>query len=376
MSKLTVVFPVYNSITRNGDGFIQQALDSLLNQTFEDFEIHILDNISTDDTPKICEKYARSDKRIKFTIDTKRRFPEDGINKIVENVTSEYLMVANCDDLWNYHYMEVLLDTLNKNPKIAGVYSNGHFINVENHIGGSLITNTSFAYTNEVALNFCLAVQHRNVVPAVFSIFRTESYKSALPFTAFDTLKANVDNLFLMKFLLNGNKLQLVNEKLFYYRNKNRKLDPPKIEGMPTSPILIWTYYIIHQLKFYTVVAKCIPSNTPLLNVVAFDSCLRHIRSLLLWVMRDFETDKFERSTLETLYERYKVIESLLLTNPHPKFTEDLCKTTCKKGRIFKKRIVQYVYDIMRPHTILDEMLTKVDTINTEMALIVNNFKS
>ena len=59
--KLSVGIPVYN-----GEKYLSYCLDSILNQTFTDFEIIICDNGSTDNTSEICQTYAQSDSRIKF----------------------------------------------------------------------------------------------------------------------------------------------------------------------------------------------------------------------------------------------------------------------------------------------------------------------
>ena len=56
---LSIGLPIYN-----GEDFISEALDSLLAQTFQDFEIIISDNASSDRTPEICQAYAAKDSRI------------------------------------------------------------------------------------------------------------------------------------------------------------------------------------------------------------------------------------------------------------------------------------------------------------------------
>src|SRR2546421_5586268 len=58
---LSIGMPVYN-----GAQFISQSLDSLLKQTFSDFEIIICDNASEDATQAICREYARRDSRIRY----------------------------------------------------------------------------------------------------------------------------------------------------------------------------------------------------------------------------------------------------------------------------------------------------------------------
>lgn len=367
MAKVSILLPVYNSISRNGDGYLQQALDSLIHQTFTDIEIHILDNISIDDTPKICQEYAKQDERVKFKVDTKQRFPEDGINKLAEGINSEYVMVANCDDLWNHYYIEHLIEIIDSKPNIDLVYSNGSFIDQDDNIGNSLISDTDISYTHEPDENFCIAIQYRNVIPILFGIFRTEAYKRTLPYQTFDTLKANVDNLFLAKFFLNGFKAQLYDRPLFHYRDRCRKLQPKSIEGMPKNPILIWVYYIKHQLNFYRAVERYIPDDKPLLKIITIDSCMRHITYLLGWVERDLVKDQFERSVIEILHKKYKVIYSLLLKESYPQPTEQLYNDSYRKCELLKKSILEYIRKIMNPNEVIDSTIKLVEEIQEEI---------
>ena len=50
----------------NGEKYFRQALNSLLNQTYKNFELIISDNASMDETKKICEEYAKREKKIKY----------------------------------------------------------------------------------------------------------------------------------------------------------------------------------------------------------------------------------------------------------------------------------------------------------------------
>ena len=61
MKKISIGLPVYN-----GENHIRKNLDSILAQTFKDFELIISDNASTDSTPAICKEYAKKDKRIRY----------------------------------------------------------------------------------------------------------------------------------------------------------------------------------------------------------------------------------------------------------------------------------------------------------------------
>ena len=59
--RVTIALPVYN-----GERFLSQSLDSLLAQTYGDFELAVCDNASTDATQEICRNYAARDRRIVY----------------------------------------------------------------------------------------------------------------------------------------------------------------------------------------------------------------------------------------------------------------------------------------------------------------------
>ncbi|HKN52024.1 MAG TPA: glycosyltransferase, partial [Amycolatopsis sp.] len=59
--RLSLGLPVYN-----GEEYLAESLDALLGQTYEDFELIISDNASTDGTDEICRQYADKDSRIRY----------------------------------------------------------------------------------------------------------------------------------------------------------------------------------------------------------------------------------------------------------------------------------------------------------------------
>ncbi len=78
-AKVSLLMPVYNSFSyERSDGkiLLPMALKSILKQTYRDFELIILDNQSTDDTAHVCQKFAKTDSRIRYILDTKKRFAE------------------------------------------------------------------------------------------------------------------------------------------------------------------------------------------------------------------------------------------------------------------------------------------------------------
>lgn len=97
--------PVYN-----GAKYLRKALDSLLEQTFTDFELIISDNASTDDTQAICEEYARRDSRIRYVRQSMNIGAAENFRFVQQQAKGEFFMWAAHDDLWDRRHIELLLE--------------------------------------------------------------------------------------------------------------------------------------------------------------------------------------------------------------------------------------------------------------------------
>ena len=100
--------------TYNGEKYIKELLESILNQTYKNIRILICDDYSSDKTYEILKEYSNKDNRIKLF----RNFKNLGSNKTFEflltNVTADYFMFADQDDVWHLDKVEVSIDKLLK----------------------------------------------------------------------------------------------------------------------------------------------------------------------------------------------------------------------------------------------------------------------
>ena len=100
MPSLSVIMPIYNS-----EEFLQKAIESVLNQSFKDFELILIDDGSTDNSGAICDKYAELDKRVIVAHQS-----NGGIcaarNRGLDLAQGEYIAFADNDD----EYMDGLLE--------------------------------------------------------------------------------------------------------------------------------------------------------------------------------------------------------------------------------------------------------------------------
>jgi glycosyltransferase involved in cell wall biosynthesis len=105
--RLSIGLPVYN-----GADYLREALDSLLNQTFDDFEIVISDNASTDATQAICEEYMDRDERIRYERQEFNAGAAANYNRTVEIARGELFKWAAHDDLCLPRFLEECIEVL------------------------------------------------------------------------------------------------------------------------------------------------------------------------------------------------------------------------------------------------------------------------
>lgn len=102
--------------TRNHANSICCALDSLLAQTYKNFELIIVDGASTDDTQKICEEYQKKDSRIRYIRKEENGGMAKDLGATLSEARGEYFMWAADDDWWDEKFIEKTLEALESSP--------------------------------------------------------------------------------------------------------------------------------------------------------------------------------------------------------------------------------------------------------------------
>lgn len=116
--KVSIGLPVYN-----GEPFIRETLESLLMQTFTDFELIISDNASTDETETICRKYSEKDDRIRYVRQATNLGPYPNFEFVLHEAVGEYFMWAAADDLLKPTFIERLVSILDQDIMLCCVMS-------------------------------------------------------------------------------------------------------------------------------------------------------------------------------------------------------------------------------------------------------------
>lgn len=126
---LSIGMPVYNS-----DNTIIYALDSILNQTFTDYEIIISDNNSSDKTSELCEKYLKKDNRIKYYRQDSNIGASNNFDFVFQKARGKYFMWAASDDIRTNKFLEANIVALENNNNFSASTSPNCFEGEENTV--------------------------------------------------------------------------------------------------------------------------------------------------------------------------------------------------------------------------------------------------
>lgn len=114
MKKLTVIMPVYN-----GEKYLKEAVDSVLNQTFTDFDLLILNDNSSDATASILENYAKKDDRVVVVTKTSNEGPANLRNEGIEKANTPLIALLDADDIALPTRFEKQIEVLEADNELA-----------------------------------------------------------------------------------------------------------------------------------------------------------------------------------------------------------------------------------------------------------------
>ena len=116
--RLSIGLPVYN-----GERYLAESLDALLGQSYEDFELIISDNASTDGTAGICRRYVKQDSRIRYICQPRNIGAAPNHNFVVGQARGELFKWASHDDLYVRDLLKYCVDALDEYPHVVLAHS-------------------------------------------------------------------------------------------------------------------------------------------------------------------------------------------------------------------------------------------------------------
>jgi glycosyltransferase involved in cell wall biosynthesis len=212
--RLSIGLPVYN-----GEQFLSEALDSLLGQSYEDFELIVSDNASTDGTADICSHYAELDSRIRYVRQARNIGLVANHDFVVDEARGELFKCAAYDDLYGRELLSRCIEALDGDPDAVLAHSWSAVINQSGSVLGT--------FGHGVAMDSLRAPDRfRNVLlygchDYEYGVIRTRSLRRMMRLGSYH----HADRLFNIELALHG-RFHLVPEWLYFRREHAGQ--PPK----------------------------------------------------------------------------------------------------------------------------------------------------
>lgn len=215
MIDVSIIVPNYNHAP-----YLKQRLDSIFDQTFQDFEVIILDDCSTDNSKEIIESYTGHPKIGQIVFNTKNSGSpflqwEKGINL----AKGKYIWIAESDDWCEPSLLKDLVEGIQKDPNCVISYCQMHCVNEENKVKWQ----STHKYLSEVVdsktfIEDYLAVKV-SIYNASMAIFKRVCFKKVTK--EFTTFKFSGDRLFWIQIARQG-KTHISGKVLNYFRKHDK----------------------------------------------------------------------------------------------------------------------------------------------------------
>jgi len=127
--RVSIGMPVYN-----GEKYIEATIDSILSQTYTDFEFIISDNASTDKTQEICLGFQARDPRVHYHRNSINLGAAPNYNHVFELSSSEYFKWADYDDLIAPEFLSKCIEVMDRDPEIVLCFPLSRIINENGEI--------------------------------------------------------------------------------------------------------------------------------------------------------------------------------------------------------------------------------------------------
>lgn len=213
MPKISVIVPVYNV-----EKYLRRCVDSILNQTFSDFELILVDDGSPDNSGMICDEYAKKDNRIKV-IHKQNAGVSTARNTGIDKAVGEYLMFVDSDDFIDNAMFEKMVNRIGNKPdmviaSIKMVCNKGEY---EYRMGNDIYT------SKELIEEFCFDKFPRICVCGpCCKLYRLDKIKdNNIRFD--ELLNLGEDTYFNMQYVLKCTQIISISDICYYYMRDNEK---------------------------------------------------------------------------------------------------------------------------------------------------------
>lgn len=213
---ISIIVPIYNS-----EKYLPECIKSILNQTYKNIEIILINDGSTDNSLKICKNYSKIDNRIK-KLDKLNSGVAESRNKGIQIASGQFIMFVDSDDFLETTIIEKLYNSIKLNNSDLAICKINDYVNdnkikrYENNLNSIVFTKKSKSdfIKNYFAKN---EADSNNIMGVCFRMLIKKDILTNNNIT-FPKLKQLEDLVFCTELITKINKISVVNEYLYNYR--------------------------------------------------------------------------------------------------------------------------------------------------------------
>jgi glycosyltransferase involved in cell wall biosynthesis len=201
---VSVIIPAFNA-----SKYIKETIDSVQAQSFTDWELIIIDDGSTDNTPEIVDSYKKRDDRIHYFFQ-KNVGVSESRNNGIKRARGNYIALLDADDYWHPNNLEKKISYLNTHPQVYWIYCDMYMANATSETTGSLVGTDESLFDH-------LLLWDKTVIPGPSSnlVLRKECFSSSIKFDNNLSTAADQDFCFHLAHVYTGKRIP---EMLCFYR--------------------------------------------------------------------------------------------------------------------------------------------------------------
>ncbi|WP_372518627.1 glycosyltransferase family 2 protein [Candidatus Ruminimicrobiellum ovillum] len=209
--KVSVIIPVYNV-----ENYLRQCLDSIVGQTFKDFEIIVVNDCSTDNSGSILEEYAKKDDRFIIINLSENKGQGNARNQGLNIAKGKYITFIDSDDWVAPDYIELLYNEINENNLDVVCASAFLYDNITKKITDRKEASADFL--NNIKKERLLVLDKDSFVVTVWAKIYGKNFLNDNEIR-FRLDNYHEDNLFIFETIINTNKIKFTDNKIYFYRN-------------------------------------------------------------------------------------------------------------------------------------------------------------
>ena len=221
---ISIVIPVYNA-----EKYLRACLDSVLAQTYKNWEAICVNDGSSDNSAQILKEYAAKDARFHI-INQQNSGVSTARNTGMRQTTGKYLMYLDSDDIWHPQTLEILQNVMEKSNADMGCFKYQEVYPDTKIIYNNYMVDSDLKLCKTPLLSFI----HRKIKTGILiwnKIYRTDKIKNI----SFCNLKQGEDDVYSLSVLLKISSIAMLDNVLYYYMQNPQSImhqaDEAKIRG-------------------------------------------------------------------------------------------------------------------------------------------------